>query len=402
MAEMDFKRVNVIDTSGRSDTSIGVAIVDEKGRHGFINDKDERPYLPAGGERVLRDKAVTDSLTFKEHDWGGHIKTEETLTSKLSRANDEEKKLRQIEKEIRSNPASTDDEKIAAKEDRKNAESKAMRMEAGKEPSKDSTPEIKLNLKDEVTIENSIEPVKAREKQTPDKESFVTRSEGIEKDQLFDPAAGNAKSLIPEDIQKKYIQDGSKFYFAGALDKLAFRDTGRSLKTKLDGEAVVDSMIAIAKNRGWSEIKVTGTESFKKDVWQEATKQGIAVRGYTPTKTEVAAMEKQGFDIPKQGQSHAPEAEIKTNKEKAAEALKNLSASEAVKRHPELAPYVAAVSAIEKKLATESLSETNKKAIMDRVKQNAVNSYNEGITPKVQLKEKQQRREVSAQAELSR
>lgn len=342
MADMNLKLVNVVDTSGRSDTSIGVAVMDDKGRFGFVDDRDERPYLPAGGERVLENQSVTDTLIFKDHEWGEHIRIKETVRSKQAR------------------------ESAEAEE------------------------------------ENGIEQMQEASKKADNSEALVTKSEGIEKDQVFEPAAGDTKTLVPEAVQKKFIQDGNKFYFKGSPDKLAFRDTGTSLKTKIDGEAVVDSMITIAKNRGWSEIKVTGTESFKKDVWQEATKQGIAVRGYTPSKTEVAAMERQGFDIPKQGQSHAPEAEIKTDREKAAEALKNLSASEAVKKHPELAPYVAAVSAIEKKLATEKLSESNKKAILDRVRQNAVNSYNEGITPKMQLKERQPRKEVTAQAEMSR
>lgn len=332
MAEMDLKRVNIIDTSGRSDTSIGIAVVDDKGRFGFINKQDEKPYLPSGGERVLNEAGVINALTFKDHKWDSHIRIEETKNSKANRA--------------------------------KNTE-----------------------------LENSIEPTK---------EKLETKAQGVEKDQLLSPATDKTKNLIPEVIQKKYFQDGNKFYFKGSPEKLAFRDTGKALKTKLDGEAVADSMVMIAKNRGWTEIKVTGSESFKKDVWREATKQGIAVRGYSPTPAEVSAMESKGFDIPKQGQSHAPEAEIKSGKEKASEALKTLSASEAVKLHPELAPYVAAVSVIEKKLESEALSEANKKAIMDRVRQNAVNSYNEGVTPKVQLQEKRERKEVTAQAELSR
>ncbi|MFC6807155.1 hypothetical protein ACFQE2_16340 [Methylophaga thalassica] len=53
MAEMNLKLVNVVDTSGRSDTSIGVAVMDEKGRFGFVNGRDEQPYLPSGGNVYL-------------------------------------------------------------------------------------------------------------------------------------------------------------------------------------------------------------------------------------------------------------------------------------------------------------------------------------------------------------
>ncbi len=344
----EYKYFHVIDTSGTSERSLGVAAVNSKGEFGFNNDTDEKPYLPAGEEKALTNKGVSESLTYEQFHWGENIKLKETQTSKLRNSEKESEK-------------------------------------------KTSTG---------VTVENTIESSKTKTAASTKPESNP-KLEGIEKDQLFEPASGETKLLVPKEISKKFVQDGNKFYFKGSEDKLAFQDNGSMLKTKVDGDLVADSMIAIAKNRGWSELKVTGTESFKKDIWKKATEQGIAVKGYRPTKVELAEMKGKGVEIPKQGQSTSPEKSTLTPEQEKAKAFKDLSSSEAVKKHPELAPYVAAVTAIEKKIQSEKLSDENKKAIMNRVRMNAENSINQGVTPNISLKEIKTRT-VTAEAEVSR
>ena len=343
----DFKREHIIDTSGKSETSIGTAIKDDQGRYGFANANDESPYLPAGGEAVFNKQEVVDSLTFKEHKFGSHLKTRETV------------------------------------------ESKRLISQTQKNHGKDS-----------VENENTIEAVKVKNHSRTETVSASPRLEGIEKDQLFSPAEGETNKLVPKEVKDKFVQSGNSFYFKGSDDRLAFKDTGNKLKTKIDGDQIADSMIAIAKNRGWSEIKVTGTETFKKDIWKKAAEQGIAVRGYTPTKVEQAELENKGVEIPKQGQSLSPEKSTLTPEQERAKAFKELSGTDAVKKHPELAPYVAAVTAIQKKVESENLSDANKKAVIERVRMNAVNSINQGAVPSVTIKQSQKIK--TAQAELSR
>jgi hypothetical protein len=41
-------------------------------------------------------------------------------------------------------------------------------------------------------------------------------------------------------------------------------------------------MVEVAIAKGWKELKVTGSESFRRSVWLEAAKLGMAVRGYEP------------------------------------------------------------------------------------------------------------------------
>lgn len=428
MSEQAIKLVHVVDTSGVADKSIGTAAMDEKGRYGFSNAEDEKPYLPAGESEVLADQEVLDSLTFKDHEWEDHIKTQETLYSKNNTLTREETVTEQLEsiaaeKEIlmdeREYAASTGNDVALEQADKdldlleeryKELTAPEDTQEASKEGAKatDKQADDMLNFNSIEMSEEKKQSAEAEQtKEQPieqpvqNNESFVSKNETIEKDQIFEPAQGETQSLVPASVSKKFTQDGNKFYMKSDPDKVAFSDSGKKLKTRMDGEAITDTMINIAKERGWTEIKVTGSESFKKDVWKNASEQGIAVKGYTPSRAEVAALEAKGVEIPKQGQDSKPEKAVQTAKEKAAEALQNHSSAEAVKNHPELAPYVAAISAVEKKLNSENLSTENKNAILERVRQNAVNSYNEGVQPDVKLKQ-ERIKEQTATAEVSR
>ena len=368
----DFRFFNVIETGGRTDKILGVTVVNDKGEFGFSNDTDEKPYLPAGGEKALSGEGVAESLIYDHFAWGSNVKLKETIASKAQQAG------------LQAASAETDAEDTNKKTATKEAQTD--------------------NAMDDQTV-NSIEavPVKESTKTVPKKETHsnpTPSAEGIEKDQLFEPAADKTKPLIPAEVEKDFVKVGNAFHFKSAPEKVAFKDKGNSLNTRNEGGIVSQSMIAIAKDRGWSEIKVTGSEAFKKDIWKKATAQGIAVRGYKPTKVEIAEMEGKGVEIPKQGQSLSPEKKINTPEQEAAKSFKEMPANEAVKKHPKLAPYIAAVAAIEKKMESEKMSVSDKKAIMDRVRQNTELSINQGIVPNVAMKQKI--KTLTAQQEVSR
>ena len=275
--------------------------------------------------------------------------------------------------------------------------------------------EIKRNLGFKGTSKEALKYNEDREKANAEWDKRVSvqarrqplpqsrTNEGIEKDQLFDPAKDRSKNSIPDEVKAKYTQVDNKFYFKGSTEKMAFNDKGQKLETKLDSDkGVTESLIAIAKNRGWSEIKVNGSEAFRKDVWQKASEQGIAVKGYNPSRKEIAELEQKGVEIPKKGQSLPPKKEVLTENQKAAKDFKEMSHKEAVKKHPKLAPYIAAVVAIEKKMDADNLTNREKNIVMKRVQQNTVNSIEKGIVPKVAIQSKQETKQKTSEQEVSR
>jgi hypothetical protein len=95
---------------------------------------------------------------------------------------------------------------------------------------------------------------------------------------------GERSRVMPDEIRERFIGIGSKYYFPDGA--AAFTDHGAKLTTRSENTEVIRSLIAIAQAREWSEIKVTGTERFRKEAWFAARIAGLEVRGYTPSEFE--------------------------------------------------------------------------------------------------------------------
>ena len=93
---------------------------------------------------------------------------------------------------------------------------------------------------------------------------------------------------VPDYINARYIKVGNKYHFPNG--DLAFKDRGRALSTGLENTEVIRDLIAIAKERGWNEIALGGTERFRKEAWQQANLEGLSVRGYRPSELERAQL----------------------------------------------------------------------------------------------------------------
>jgi putative DNA primase/helicase len=89
---------------------------------------------------------------------------------------------------------------------------------------------------------------------------------------------------VPDEIRERFIGIGSKYYFPDGT--AAFTDHGVKLTTQSENTEVIRSLIAIAQARGWGDIKVTGTERFRKEAWFAGRLIGLEVKGYKPTAFE--------------------------------------------------------------------------------------------------------------------
>jgi len=105
---------------------------------------------------------------------------------------------------------------------------------------------------------------------------------------------------VPEALRKRYFSSTSKWsgepaYFTTAQAKEpAFRDQGRRLITASESEEVVRDLVAIAQHRGWAQVHVTGSETFRRAAWLEASRQRLEVRGYRPNERDLQELERIG------------------------------------------------------------------------------------------------------------
>ena len=219
----------------------------------------------------------------------------------------------------------------------------------------------------------------------------------VQSDEVFSTAEEDRLPLMPPDVAAKYIKVGNKYHFQRNPEAVAFQDRGNKLETQTNSPAVADSMVKIAQARGWDEIRVTGSESFKREVWFKAASQGMHVRGYTPNDADLAKLEaiKQG-EFRAREKVNTIEGE-RTREQKMAEAFKNERPEKAMKEYPELAAVYAGVEAARRKAGQERLSADETKVVMARVTQNAAKSIERGHIPQVKVSKQEQDRRREAE-----
>jgi hypothetical protein len=157
---------------------------------------------------------------------------------------------------------------------------------SSKRRKKSNTPARESDAADLNAIEQSRTAVRAKvsaakassPKTRPDSPTSTPRAPG-------DGADKKELSLaVPDEIRERFIGIGPKYYFPDGA--AAFTDHGAKLTTRSENTEVIRSLIAIAQAREWDDIKVTGTERFRKEAWFAARLVGIEVRGYKPTAFE--------------------------------------------------------------------------------------------------------------------
>lgn len=140
-----------------------------------------------------------------------------------------------------------------------------------------------------VTMLRSVEPVRSTES-----EAQQPTSEGPA------PTVIDARR-VPAQIERSYLRvqekSGDRYYLNTRLDVVAFVDKGSKLETKSETEHTANDLIAIAEERGWSSIKVAGTEAFRRQAWLKASAKGITVRGYKPNEVDKALLAKLAVQI---------------------------------------------------------------------------------------------------------
>lgn len=104
----------------------------------------------------------------------------------------------------------------------------------------------------------------------------------------------NIKNNYIAIIKNRHLSD-QKINYYDKDDKdqvnIAFEDRNKSLHTSRQDEKTIYAMLDMAQSKGWSDIKLKGTEEFKQKAWLEASLRGIGVKGYEPNEKDLAELQ---------------------------------------------------------------------------------------------------------------
>jgi putative DNA primase/helicase len=97
--------------------------------------------------------------------------------------------------------------------------------------------------------------------------------------------------LLLEALEKQYILADDKYHFRDRTGEVAFHAQDKRLMTSFETPSVVASMVDLAEARGWSSLKLSGTQDFKREAWLQASLRDIETSGYKPTELDKARLE---------------------------------------------------------------------------------------------------------------
>lgn len=153
-------------------------------------------------------------------------------------------------------------------------------------------------------VDNSLKELAEQKK--PNKYAEIAKS--FASNVAANVASNSVVNALADKFQRKSVEEDQKKALqaqqaqAPSLHKLA-NDSGDRLHTKSDNKEVAQSIAAVAKHKGWTEIKIEGTESFRKEVWIEATARGLKVDGYVATKQDQVQADMRASELAKERKS---------------------------------------------------------------------------------------------------
>lgn len=101
-------------------------------------------------------------------------------------------------------------------------------------------------------------------------------------------ARSTTKGDVPQALLDRYLIERDRqgrperFFRDHRAEAPVIRDGGRRLWAASDYPDAVADLVRIARHRGWTRVKVDGAESFRREVWIQARREGLDVAGYRP------------------------------------------------------------------------------------------------------------------------
>jgi len=104
----------------------------------------------------------------------------------------------------------------------------------------------------------------------------------------------NQRRDAADSLRTRFLEAGEQFYYRtapGEPTKVAFTDHGKRLITEHEDPSVIHGMVLRAQEKGWTVVRVNGTDEFRTEAWVQATIAGLEVEGYTPRGIDLAQRE---------------------------------------------------------------------------------------------------------------
>lgn len=194
------------------------------------------------------------------------------------------------------------------------------------------------------------------------------------------PVQSGINEVISEDAFSPQLRDSDPHsdHESKGLDEPATFDKGNRMETNSNDSTTAENMVQTIHARGAGDMRVEGSESFRREAWVEGQKRGVNVRGYVPTEDD------------KREVAEAKSTQPSTREQEMARKFRE-SPEAAVKEYKELAGAVAMEKALQKRLAQDAANKQWTRAQVQQaeatVRNNIASSIERGKLPEVKVRE---------------
>ncbi|WP_312572934.1 LPD7 domain-containing protein [Brevundimonas sp.] len=102
------------------------------------------------------------------------------------------------------------------------------------------------------------------------------------------PARSRTRGDAPQAILDRYLIERDRqgrptaFFRDHRAKDPMFRDEGKRLSSDHTYPDTISDMLKIAQHRGWTVVRASGDEAFRREAWIQARALGLEVKGYRP------------------------------------------------------------------------------------------------------------------------
>jgi Large polyvalent protein-associated domain 7 len=200
-----------------------------------------------------------------------------------------------------------------------------------------------------------------------------SQSQSVRTEPVGAQSAPAPQKRLPPEVEAAFIADknGAEYRYK-ATNQPAFEDRGDSLRTRSNAPDTADALVKIAESRNWSEIKVRGSETFKREVFIEGASRGLKVEGYKPN-------EQDWEEVRQRASTYISENSITPAAKRAAD-FERMPADKAVAQNPELVAAFAAQD--QAKAMTAKMSPEAQQAVQDALRRATADRLANGEVPR--------------------
>ncbi|HMP09506.1 LPD7 domain-containing protein [Hydrogenophaga sp.] len=161
---------------------------------------------------------------------------------------------------------------------------------AGLKPSQEARPELEP-MRAALAEKRAVDQVRSWPERTGGgaMQGLERKTVGDRGARIGRSAAGVEKPENKDALRKRYLIT-TRGYHDKQTTELVIQVKGDKLETQREDTATIDALATAAADRGWTTVKLSGTDAFRREAWYQLAARGIESHGYQPTPADKARL----------------------------------------------------------------------------------------------------------------